>query len=200
MAMKVALLLLAVTSLCVGHPQGYNGNDGSDEKLPYSFSWNAARHYNGAPDREHREERGEDGITRGVFRYVDPSLNVQEVIYTADEDGFHVEGDVLPQHTQAQQAVIDDHARRFQEIADEHVAIGRQHAEQAGVEYVEPLPYVAPVGPFPHVDVPEIEQTPAVARARKQHAALFEKISAQHARIAAERKTPIPEEAGGPYQ
>ena len=30
-----------------------------------------------------------------------------------------------------------------QEIADEHVAIGRQHAEQAGVEYVEPLPWVA---------------------------------------------------------
>lgn len=41
-----------------------------EDKRPYSFSWAASRHYNGAPDREHQEQRGEDGITRGVYRWV----------------------------------------------------------------------------------------------------------------------------------
>ena len=46
--------------------------DDYEEELrsPYSFSWAAARYYNGDPDREHQEQRGEDGITRGVYRWV----------------------------------------------------------------------------------------------------------------------------------
>ena len=44
-------------------------SDEDDDRRPYSFAWEASRHYHGLPDREHREERGPDGITRGVYRW-----------------------------------------------------------------------------------------------------------------------------------
>jgi len=193
MIYKGAALLLLGLSLCCARPQDGRSQE---DKQPYSFAWQASRHYNGAPDREHREQRGDDGITRGVFRYVDPSLQVQEVIYTADADGFVVQNDVLPQDTQAGERARANHQAEFDRIAQEHRAIGEERGQE---------PYVYDPSQYDNIEVdpdsiPHPEFRPAVARARSQHQSLFEEIAAQHARIAAERKTPIPEETGGPYE
>jgi len=180
--------------------------DADEVKRPYSFAWEASRHYNGAPDREHREERGRDGITRGVFRYVDPSLKVQEVIYTADEDGFHVENSNLPEYTAVQTKARQRHAHLFEKIAEEHVKIGEEHALEALEKGYEPQPYDAEPPRYdeasgvasPPVDGPSF--TPVVERAIQRHQNLFEKIAEQHARIAAERETdPADEETGEPH-
>ena len=72
------------------------------------------------------------------FRYVDPTLRVQEVIYTADADGFHVENSNLPQYTEAQLAEREKHARLFQEIAEQHAQIGAEHALQAAERGYDP--------------------------------------------------------------
>lgn len=69
---------------------------------------------------------------------MDPSLRVQEVIYTADADGFHVENSNLPEYTQAQLAEREKHALLFQQIADEHVKIGAEHALEAAERGYEP--------------------------------------------------------------
>lgn len=184
-------------------------DDDDDEKRPYSFAYEASRHYHGAPDREHREERGEDGITRGVYRYVDPSLRVHEVIYSADENGFHVQSDNAPEYTEAQIAARANHAQLFQQIADEHNKIGAEHALEAAERGYDPQQeerYVAPqrnldysTGILDPASLPQF--SPVVERARFRHQELFEKIADQHARIAAERKTdPRAEETGEPYE
>lgn len=75
---QMRLLVLAAVglALCSAFPEKLDALEDKleddeyeeEEKRPYSFSWAASRHYNGAPDREHQEQRGEDGITRGVYR------------------------------------------------------------------------------------------------------------------------------------
>ena len=84
----VAALLLGLTCLAYASPAKLtdvypvndnlddDNDDDEDDRRPYSFAWEASRHYHGAPDREHREERGEDGITRGVYRYKDRQQRV----------------------------------------------------------------------------------------------------------------------------
>ncbi|KAF2365095.1 Insect cuticle protein [Trinorchestia longiramus] len=180
-------------------------DDDDDEKRPYSFAWEASRHYHGAPDREHKEERGADGVTRGVFRYVDPSLRVQEVIYTADDKGFRIENPSNPDYTDAQIAERQRHAQLFQEIAEEHSRIGSEHSLRAAELGYEPQTYDAPIQveyPDGNVDPASLPQfTPVLEKARNLHQDLFERIRAQHARIAAERKTnPADEETGEPYE
>jgi hypothetical protein len=56
--------------------------------------------------------------------------------------------------------------------------------------------------PDGNVDPASLPQfTPVLEKARNLHQELFERIKAQHARIAAERKTsPADEETGGPYE
>ncbi|KAK8741149.1 hypothetical protein OTU49_002525 [Cherax quadricarinatus] len=134
------LLLLGLVTLAAALPEKLHqlageadedeeGVDYEDEpKRPYSFSYAASRYYNGAPDREHQEQRGEDGITRGVFRYVDPRHKVQEVVYFADEGGFHVEASNLPQETLAVQNARLKHQELFEKIREEHARIGAERA------------------------------------------------------------------------
>uniref|UniRef100_A0A0P4WHS0 Cuticle protein 7 n=1 Tax=Scylla olivacea TaxID=85551 RepID=A0A0P4WHS0_SCYOL len=100
-----------------------------EPKRPYSFSWAAARHYNGDPDREHQEQRGEDGITRGVYRYVDPRDRVQEIVYYADDQGFHVQrASNLPKETAAVQKARKYHEELFEKIRQEHARIAAERA------------------------------------------------------------------------
>ncbi|KAK8405994.1 hypothetical protein O3P69_007009 [Scylla paramamosain] len=167
-----------------------------EPKRPYSFSWAAARHYNGDPDREHQEQRGEDGITRGVYRYVDPRLRVQEVVYYADDQGFHVDASNLPKDTAAVQNAKTHHEELFEKIRQEHARIAAERAllESQENQYVDPrdrvqeIVYYADDQGF-HVqrasNLPK--ETAAVQKARKYHEELFEKIRQEHARIAAER-------------
>ena len=61
------MLVTVLLGLIEGFPT--SPNDASEEeKIPYSFSYTASRHYGGVPDREHKESRGPDGVTKGVFR------------------------------------------------------------------------------------------------------------------------------------
>ncbi|KAG7174646.1 larval cuticle protein 16/17-like [Homarus americanus] len=135
----LVLLLLGVMSVVAAFPEKLDDsnethdddddNSYEDEpKRPYSFSWDASRYYNGAPDREHKEQRGEDGITRGVFRYVDPRQQVQEIVYFADESGFHVNASNLPQETRAVQAARSRHQLLFDKIRVEHARIAAERA------------------------------------------------------------------------
>ena len=60
------------------YPQDKDSEE--DDKIPYSFSYAAARHFGGLPDREHTERRGPDGVTRGVFRYdLDKKYSYQKI-------------------------------------------------------------------------------------------------------------------------
>lgn len=99
-----------------------------EDKRPYSFSYAASRHYNGVPDREHQEQRGEDGITRGVYRFVDPRLRVQEIVYYADGEGFHVQASNLPKDTLAVQKARSRHQELFEKIRQEHARIAAERA------------------------------------------------------------------------
>lgn len=133
----LAVVLLGTVCMAAAYPDKLRALDNSAEddddyieepKRPYSFSWTASRYYNGAPDREHKEQRGEDGITRGVYRYTDPSRTIQEVVYYADEDGFHVESSNLPQDTVAVQAARSRHQELFDRIQEEHARIAEERA------------------------------------------------------------------------
>ncbi|XP_045597659.1 larval cuticle protein 1 [Procambarus clarkii] len=138
----LALLVFGLVSVTVAFPEkldhfGDDANHDDDAadvdyeeepKRPYSFSYAASRYYNGAPDREHKEQRGEDGITRGVFRYVDPRHQVQEIVYFADEDGFHVDASNLPKETVAVQNARNKHHELFEKIKQEHARIGAERA------------------------------------------------------------------------
>ncbi|RXG58616.1 hypothetical protein Avbf_07328 [Armadillidium vulgare] len=97
-----------------------------EEKRPYSFAWKASRYYNGAPDREHIEERNEDGITRGVYRFVDPRQEIQEVVYHSDDTGFHVQASNLPQDTPAVSAAKQSHLQLFRKIKEDHERLAKE--------------------------------------------------------------------------
>lgn len=172
-----------------GHPDGGQTTEDvseEEERRPYSFAWAASRYYHGIPDREHQEQRGEDGITRGVFRYIDPRQKVQEVIYYADEDGFHVDASNLPKNTVAVENARFNHASEFERIRQEHARIAAERelleAQEGQETFVDPaqqrLAFIK--------DLPK--NTRAVEKLRNRHAYLFERIRADHARIAAELK------------
>ncbi|XP_076052791.1 uncharacterized protein LOC143032203 [Oratosquilla oratoria] len=196
----VLLLLagLAALSLAAKLPHLHTGEDHDDdhhhhaeeeeEKRPYSFAYKASRYYNGNPDREHQEMRGADGITRGVFRYVDPLQQVQEVVYYSDENGFQVEASNLPKNTAAVARATQNFHDLFERIQQEHQKI----ADERGHEYEEPVDYE----PIPPEELVRLVQQPpapaprtsaAVARATELHGLRFEKIFKEHQRIAQER-------------
>ncbi|XP_066937680.1 uncharacterized protein [Macrobrachium rosenbergii] len=188
----ISLLLLGVIAVTVfarpDESQGLqNDSEEEEEKRPYSFAWAASRYYHGIPDREHQEQRGEDGITRGVFRYVDPRLQVQEVVYYADEDGFHVDASNLPKDTEAVENARFSHNSEFERIRQEHARIAAERAILEAQEAGEVRP-VDPVQQRQDLIKSLPKNTVAVENLRARHAKLFEKIRDEHALIAAERK------------
>lgn len=73
-------------------------------------------------------------------RYVDPSRTVQEIVYYADDDGFHVDASNLPKDTVAVQAARTRHEELFQKIREEHARIAEERAlleSQEGVDTQE---------------------------------------------------------------
>lgn len=193
--MKNLILLLSVLGVCVGvfgRPDGVHVEAESEEeeepKRPYSFSWAASRYYHGAPDREHQEQRGEDGITRGVFRYVDPRQQVQEVVYYADNDGFHVDASNLPKDTVAVEKARASHATEFERIRQEHAKIAAERAILEAQEEALEETFVDPVEQRLNLIKVLPKETKAVENLRARHAYLFERIREEHARIAAEHE------------
>ncbi|XP_050690672.1 larval cuticle protein 16/17-like [Eriocheir sinensis] len=134
--LRLLVLAAAGLALCSAFPEKLDALDDhldddeyeEEDKRPYSFSWAASRHYNGAPDREHQEQRGEDGITRGVYRYVDPRFKVQEIVYYSDGEGFHVQASNLPKDTLAVQKARNRHQDLFEKIRQEHARIAAERA------------------------------------------------------------------------
>lgn len=185
--------MLMVLGVCItvafGRPQEdqattEDDSEEEEDKRPYSFSYAASRYYHGIPDREHQEARGEDGITRGVFRYVDPRLQVQEVVYYADDDGFHVDASNLPRETEAVLSARSKHASEFERIRQEHAKIA---AEQATLEEAAAQPkFVDPEQQKLELIKKLPKDTRAVENRRNHHFYLFEKIREEHARIGAE--------------
>merc|ERR1711970_1629393 len=137
-------VLVWVLSLCLvvgshGRPDKLQDSLETEEevKRPYSFKYTASRYHHGIPDREHEEVRGADGITRRVYRYIDPRQRVQEVIYTADKNGFNVKNSGVPEMPQETNAVLTartTHEELFERIRAEHARI---QAEQDELELVE---------------------------------------------------------------
>ncbi|XP_068220686.1 uncharacterized protein Cpr57A [Palaemon carinicauda] len=187
----LSLLLLGVIAEAVfarpDEGQAYQSDSQEEEeevKRPYSFAWAASRYYHGAPDREHQEQRGEDGITRGVFRYVDPRQRVQEVVYYADDDGFHVDASNLPKDTEAVEQARFSHTSEFERIRQDHARIAAERA------ILEAQANDAPIDPIKQrqeliKSLPK--NTVAVENLRARHSSLFERIREEHAAIAAER-------------
>ncbi|CAL4080347.1 unnamed protein product, partial [Meganyctiphanes norvegica] len=107
MKVLVWALALCLVVAAQGRPDKLDSLEEVKEvKRPYSFKYTASRYHHGIPDREHEEVRGVDGITRGVYRYIDPSQRVQEVIYTADENGFNVKNSGVPKKPQDTQFLV----------------------------------------------------------------------------------------------
>ncbi|KAK4327871.1 hypothetical protein Pmani_001678 [Petrolisthes manimaculis] len=135
----LAFVLLSCLTYTAAFPEKLQQEEGEyreeeideeeEEKRPYSFAWTAARHYNGAPDREQQESRGQDGVTRGVFRYVDPRHQVQEIVYYSDDEGFHVDASNLPQDTVAVQSAKSRHTALFEKIRQEHLRIAAERGQ-----------------------------------------------------------------------
>ncbi|XP_072382359.1 uncharacterized protein [Diabrotica undecimpunctata] len=130
---------------------------------PYAFGYAAGR-FPGHIDRTHSEVSDGSGLVQGSYSYVDPKFRIRKVDYVADKDGFHVTSNddvpALPSDTPVVAAAKINHLRKYAAIAD---------AQQA-----------SPVQVFVPAD------TVAVQYAKNKHLSLYEKIAADHARIAAE--------------
>lgn len=190
--MRVAGLVLA---LCLilgtqGRPDKLQDSKEEQSKRPYSFKYTASRYHHGMPDREHEEVRGVDGVTRGVYRYIDPRQQVQEVIYTVDGNGFNAKSSAVPekpQDTNAVQTARTNHEQLFEKTRVDHARI---QAEQEALQFLpENQEEIYEAVPFDYSVLPR--HTEAVAQRAAYHQYLFEKTQAEHARIAAER---------GPYE
>ncbi|XP_042894155.1 uncharacterized protein LOC122267984 [Penaeus japonicus] len=203
----ILLGLLGLTALALANPAKLPASQPEDSyeeepKRPYSFSWAASRHYHGAPDREHQEERGEDGITRGVFRYVDPRQKVQEVVYYSDDDGFHVDASNLPQDTQAVQNARFRFAEDFERIRQEHAQIAAERGveafpqEQEVYEQVNLRDFIENVQLIPHTP----RESEAVQNLRSRFAENFEKIRQEHSQLAAKLEAQRAEQQSQEYQ
>ncbi|ROT68686.1 uncharacterized protein [Penaeus vannamei] len=190
----ILLCLLGLTSVALASPAKLPAAQPDDSfedepKRPYSFSWEASRHYHGAPDREHQEERGEDGITRGVFRYVDPRQKVQEVVYYSDDNGFHVDASNLPQDTQAVQDARFRFAENFERIRQQHAQIAAERGveeypaeEPETYEQVDIRDFINNVQLIPHTP----RESAAVLNHRSRFAENFERIRQEHSQLAAQ--------------
>jgi len=169
-----------------GRPDKLQGDSVEEEvRRPYSFKYTASRYHHGRPDREHEEVRGADGVTRGVYRYIDPRQRVQEVIYTADKNGFNVKNSGVPENIQETNAVLTartNHEQLFAKIQAQHAKI---QAEQEATVGTEENQQIYEEVPFDFSVLPQ--RTEAVSQRAAYHQYLFEKTQAEHARIAAER-------------
>ena len=61
-------------------------------------------------------------------RFVDPRLRVQEIVYYADGEGFHVQASNLPKDTLAVQKARSRHQELFEKIRQEHARIAAERA------------------------------------------------------------------------
>jgi len=131
---------------------------------PYAFGYAAGR-FPGHIDRTHSEVSDGSGIVQGSYSYVDPSYKIRTVDYIADKNGFHASlshpSPALPSDTAAVKAAKERHALQYASIAQAH--------------QIKPGYVIVPV------------DSVAVQKATAKHFTLFEKIAAEHARIAAER-------------
>jgi len=132
---------------------------------PYVFSYAAGRSP-GTFDRTHSEVSDGSGVVRGTFSYVDPRQQIRTVEYVADKSGFYplLSHPVLPpQQSEAVRKATDNHNRLYNQIAE-------QHAHGNGEGFFSP------------------SDTKAVAYAKQKHLNAFERIAAEHAQIAEERR------------
>lgn len=192
--MNTWLVLCVLIGLSHARPdllhKGESDVEDDEPKRPYSFSWAASRYYHGDPDREHKEERGTDGITRGVFRYVDPRQKVQEVVYYSDDDGFHVDASNLPQDTQAVKNARYSFAEEFERIRQEHARIAaergieeyNQQEDEPVYEQVDLREYLNNIQQIPFTP----RETDAVQKSRSRFADNFERIRQEHSQLAAQ--------------
>ncbi|XP_037033477.1 uncharacterized protein LOC119072378 [Bradysia coprophila] len=130
---------------------------------PYVFSYAAGRSP-GTFDRTHSEVSDGSGVVRGTYSYVDPRQQIRTVEYVADKSGFYplLSHPVLPpQQSEAVRKATDNHNRLYNQIAEQH-----EHGEG----------FVSP------------SDTKAVAYAKQKHLNAFERIAAEHAQIAEERR------------
>ena len=67
-------------------------------------------------------------IISTFFRYVDPRHRVQEIVYYADGEGFHVQASNLPKDTLAVQKARNRHEELFEKIRLEHARIAAERA------------------------------------------------------------------------
>ncbi|CAD7092407.1 unnamed protein product [Hermetia illucens] len=131
---------------------------------PYVFSYTAGRYPNHT-DRSHTEVSDGSGTVRGKFAYVDPRNELRTVEYVADQYGFHPALSHEPQDTEAVKLATAKHLDLYHRIAASH--------QDPTISF---QPAAAPV------------DSAAVAHRKAYHAALFEKIASEHARIGAERE------------
>ena len=64
-------------------------------------------------------------------RYVDPNLEVQEVVYSSDDNGFHAEASNIPVDTAVVAQAKTRHQSLFEKISEEHARIGEEHRLKA---------------------------------------------------------------------
>ena len=75
-----------------------------------------------------KDESHQIFIISMCFRYVDPRLRVQEIVYYADDQGFHVDASNLPKDTAAVQNAKTNHEQLFEKIRQEHARIAAERA------------------------------------------------------------------------